>query len=102
MRMVGQVIGAKAGGRQPSKVRVEYNGCGYIWNVSKCRSAVTRLYIDGTAPNLMAVAQLSRTSRSTLSRFLNGRRTSIATLRRILAVLRLTFDEVFEPDDAAQ
>jgi transcriptional regulator with XRE-family HTH domain len=53
--------------------------------------------VEGELDNMNSLARAVGVSRSTASRFFSGRSTSLAVTLRILAVVRLTFEEVAHP-----
>jgi transcriptional regulator with XRE-family HTH domain len=62
--------------------------------MAACRRAIVRLQAEGSIENLEDLARQSHVSRSTLSRFLRGRRVGLGTTLCILLQLRLRFDDV--------
>jgi transcriptional regulator with XRE-family HTH domain len=80
-------------------VPVTFHGEPYWLDVSACRRALVLRRAMGDVGGVQDVADRAGVSRSTVSRFLNGHRGgwSIDTVRAILEVLRLSFEEVVTP-----
>jgi antitoxin HicB len=81
----------------PREKLVWYRGAPYMHDLSKCRRALVMRQVEGELDNMNSLAKAVGVSRSTASRFFAGRSTSLAVTLRILAVLRLVFDEVMRP-----
>lgn len=83
--------------------RVTIRGVAYWMNVEECRAKVNRLQVEGRFETRGDLARAAKLSIATVSRFLCGQ-TGLPSSLRILAVLGLTFDEVFTrcsaPDEA--
>jgi hypothetical protein len=60
-----------------------------------CQHALVRRQIEGEFDSMEGLAEAVGCSRSTVSRFFSGKRTSLAVALVVLDRLKLTFDEVF-------
>jgi transcriptional regulator with XRE-family HTH domain len=80
---------------RPRRTQVNFKGVDHWMDVLVCEHALVRRQVEGDFETLRDVAMAANVSRSTVSRFLSGRPTSLRLTLRILAELKLTFDEVF-------
>jgi transcriptional regulator with XRE-family HTH domain len=79
-------------------VPVTFHGEPYWLDISACRRALVCRRAAGDISGVQDVADRAGVSRSTVSRFLNGHRGwSIDTVRAIVQVLRLRFEDVVTP-----
>jgi DNA-binding phage protein len=78
---------------------VTFQGEPYWLDISACRRALVRRRAAGDVGGIQDVADQAGVSRSTVSRFLNAHRGgwSIDSVRAILDVLGLRFEEVVTP-----
>jgi transcriptional regulator with XRE-family HTH domain len=76
---------------------VWYRGVAYRLNLERCRRALVLGQVDGKFGSMEALAAVVVVSRSTVSRFLSGRPTSLDVTVRILAALGLRFEDVAKP-----
>jgi transcriptional regulator with XRE-family HTH domain len=60
-----------------------------------CQHAHVRRQIEGEFDSMERLAEAIGCSRSTVSRFFSGKRTSLAVALMVLDKLKLTFDDVF-------
>jgi transcriptional regulator with XRE-family HTH domain len=88
---------AVCGDEQPREVIVWYRGASYVLDLERCRRALVMRQVEGELDNMNSLARAVGVSRSTASRFFSGRSTSLAVMLRILAVLRLSFEDVARP-----
>jgi hypothetical protein len=88
---------------RPRQVTVWYRGIPYTLDLVRCRRALVQRHVEGDLDSMQSLASTIGISRSTASRFLSGRQTSLTVTLRILAALHLTFEEVATPslDDPA-
>jgi hypothetical protein len=82
---------------RPREVIVWYRGASYVLNLVRCRHALVMCQVEGELDNMNSLAVKVGVSRSTASRFFSGRSTSLAVTLRILATLRLSFEDVARP-----
>jgi transcriptional regulator with XRE-family HTH domain len=82
----------------PDRITVRYRGTAYTFHLLRCRRALVMSQVDGQFDSMESLANAAGISRSTASRFFAGRSTSLTVTLKILDALRLTFDEVAEPD----
>ena len=75
---------------------VRYRGVLYRLDLARCRRALVMRQVEGEVSSLDGLAKRARLSRSTASRFFAGRSLSLGATLRILAVLRLKFEDVVE------
>jgi hypothetical protein len=92
------------GASWPKRVRVEYRGLPYWFDLVTCRRGLVNSQIQGGVNSLESLADACGISRSTTSRFFSGRRTSLEVALRILDALGLKFEDVATPieDDSDQ
>jgi hypothetical protein len=84
---------------RPREAIVWYRRVPYRLDLVRCRRALVHRQIEGALDSMWSVALEAQCSRSTASRFFNGRSTSLGITLRILAALKLEFDEVATPVD---
>jgi transcriptional regulator with XRE-family HTH domain len=82
---------------RPKQVAVWYRGIPYMLDLVRCRRALVQRQVEGDLDSIESLAQAVGISRSTASRFFSGRPTSLAVTLKILAALRLTFEDVARP-----
>ena len=87
---------------RPRLVTVSYRGMPYTLNLAKCRRALVYRQVEGQLDSIESLAAAVGVSRSTASRFFSGRTTSLAATLKILAVLRLKFEDVTRPEPEDQ
>jgi DNA-binding XRE family transcriptional regulator len=80
-----------------NEVTAWYRGLPYRLDLARCRRALIHRQVEGELDSMESLAQAVGISRSTVSRFFSGRPTSLTVTLKILAVLRLKFDEVAIP-----
>lgn len=85
---------AVRGAVRPRFVTVWYRDVPYALDLARCRRALVERQVEGDLNSLMELAKRADISRSTASRFFNGRATSLAVTLSILGVLHLEFEEV--------
>jgi DNA-binding XRE family transcriptional regulator len=83
--------------RRPKKAVVYFRSVAYGMDIQACVRAVVRCQVAGEFATMDELADAAGISRSTVSRFLQGRPTSLGVARSILDKLQITFDEVFRP-----
>jgi hypothetical protein len=83
--------------RRPPRVVVSFGGVDYEMNIAACRLALVRKQVAGELLSMEALADAVGRSRSTTSRFLSGKGSSLAVALAVLDKLQLRFDEVFTP-----
>ena len=83
---------------RPAHVTVSYRGLPYTLDLAKCRRALVFRQVEGELDSIESLAAAVGVSRSTASRFFSGRPTSLAVTLKILAVLRLKFEDVAQPE----
>ncbi len=88
--------------RRPQRAVVNFNGIDYEMDVTVCEHALVRRHVEGKFDSLASLADVVGVSRSTVSRFLSGRATSLTVALAILGKLELSFDEVFRRCDSGQ
>ncbi len=97
------VIVDQAGGmrqmNRPRTVTVSYRGLPYELDLVACRRALVQRQVDGDLDSMESLAGACEISRSTASRFFNGRPTSLGVTLKILEALHLAFDDVARPED---
>ena len=89
---------------RPKRVGVRYRGVPYSLNLVRCRRALVDCQVRGEFDSMEELGNNVGVSRSTVSRFLAGRPTSLSVTKRILDALHLKFSDVLTPeieDDAA-
>ncbi len=96
--LVDQAGGMRSMNR-PRTVTVSYRGMPYQLDLVACRRALVQRQVDGDLDSMESLADACGISRSTASRFFNGRATSLAVTLKILEALHLAFDEVAKPVD---
>ena len=79
---------------RPGQVRVQYRGLPYMLNLLRCRRALVERQVEGGLDSMECLAEAVGISRSTASRFFSGRPTSLTVTLRILAALKLRFEDV--------
>ncbi len=84
---------------RPKQVRVWYRGLPYRLDLVRCRRALVERQVEGELDSMESLARAIDISRSTASRFFSGRPTSLGVTLKILAALRLTFEEVATAED---
>jgi hypothetical protein len=82
---------------RPREVIVWYRGTSFVLDLVYCRRALVQRQVEGELDNMNSLARAVGVSRSTASRFFSGRSTSLAVTLRVLAVLRLKFEDVARP-----
>jgi transcriptional regulator with XRE-family HTH domain len=83
---------------RPKQVTVWYRGIPYTLDLVRCRRSLVQRQVEGELDSMETLAKAVGISRSTSSRFLSGRPTSLAVTLKILGALHLTFDEVAKPE----
>ncbi len=73
---------------------VSFRGIDHEMNLAVCRQALVRCQVEGELDSIESLARACGCSRSTASRFFSGR-TGLSTALAIIAMLKLTFDDVF-------
>jgi hypothetical protein len=90
--------------QRPQRTIVNFRGIDHEMNVTVCRLALVRRQVAGEFDSVEALADGVGRSRSTVSRFFAGRRTSLPVALAVLDKLKLKFEQVFTPihvDDMA-
>src|SRR5215471_14955408 len=82
---------------RPRTVTVWFRGIPYQLDLVRCRRALVDRQVDGELDSMESLANGVGISRSTASRFFSGRPTSLAVTLRILAALKLKFEDVAWP-----
>jgi hypothetical protein len=82
---------------RPKQVTVWYRGLPYTLDLVRCRRALVERQVEGRLDTMEGLATAVGISRSTATRFLSGRATSLAVTLKILAVLGLAFHDVAAP-----
>ena len=82
---------------RPKQVEVWYRGIPYLLDLVRCWQALVHRQVDGDLDSMESLAKAVGISRSTASRFFSGRATSLTVTLKILATLKLTFNEVARP-----
>jgi transcriptional regulator with XRE-family HTH domain len=85
--------------KRPQTVVVSYRGMPYELDLVACRRALVQRQVEGELDSMESLARACGISRSTASRFVSGRNTSLTVTLEILAALRLEFDDVARPRD---
>jgi transcriptional regulator with XRE-family HTH domain len=85
--------------RRPQRVVMTFEGVRYEMDRYVLQLALVRRQVEGEFHQKNQLAQAAGCSRSTLSRFLSGRKISLRVVMAILEKLHLTFDEVFRRCD---
>jgi hypothetical protein len=83
--------------RQPRRAIVNFRGIDHEMNVTVCRMALVQRQVAGEFDSMEGLADAIGRSRSTVSRFFAGRRTSLPVALAVLDKLKLRFDQVFTP-----
>jgi len=83
--------------RQPCRAIVNFRGIDHEMNVTVCRMALVRRQVAGEFDSMEGLADAIGRSRSTVSRFFAGRRTSLPVAIAVLDKLQLKFEQVFTP-----
>jgi hypothetical protein len=83
--------------RQPRRAIVNFRGIDHEMNVEVCRLALVRRQVAGEFDSMEVLADAIGRSRSTVSRFFAGRRTSLPVSLAVLDKLKLKFEQVFTP-----
>lgn len=84
-------------GRRPKFVRVEYRGIPHVLDLVACRYALVTCQVRGELESMESLAAKVSISRSTASRFISGRPTSLTVTLKILDALHLEFEDVATP-----
>jgi hypothetical protein len=87
---------------RPHQATMWYRGIPYTLDLVRCRRALVERQIEGEISSMESLAHAVGVSRSTVSRFLSGRPTSLTVTLRVLAALRLTFEDVARPSPSDQ
>jgi transcriptional regulator with XRE-family HTH domain len=82
---------------RPERVIVSYRGIPYVLDLKSCRRALVIRQVYGDLDSMESLARTVGVSRSTVSRFFAGRPTSLAVTLKMLAALRLRFEDVATP-----
>ena len=82
---------------RPKRVSVWYRGLPYTLDLLECRRALVQRQVEGGLDSMESLGDACEISRSTASRFLSGRPTSLAVTLKILSALGLTFEQVAKP-----
>jgi transcriptional regulator with XRE-family HTH domain len=85
--------------KRPGCVIVYYRHTTWKLSLIECRRALVRGQIEGEFDSMEQLADAVGISRSTASRFLSGRATSLRVTLAILKALKLEFDDVATPCD---
>lgn len=93
----GQVPDRGRGRPRRARATVVYRGIPHAVDLERCRRALVWREVEGEVDGLKDLANRVGLSRSTVSRFFNGRGTSLVAMLRILAALRLDFRDVVSP-----
>ncbi len=83
--------------RQPRRAIVNFRGIDHEMNVTVCRMALVQRQVAGEFDSMEGLADAIGRSRSTVSRFFAGRRTSLPVALAVLDKLKLRFEQVFTP-----
>jgi hypothetical protein len=81
--------------RRPRRDIVNFSGIDHEMNVTICRMALVRRQVAGEFESMEGLADAIGRSRSTVSRFFAGRRTSLPVALAVLDKLQLRFDQVY-------
>jgi hypothetical protein len=84
-------------GKRPQRAIVNFRGVDHEMNVTVCRLALVRRQVAGDFDSMEGLAGAIGRSRSTVSRFFAGRRTSLPVALAVLGKLELRFEQVFTP-----
>jgi hypothetical protein len=93
--------GGMARMKRPQTVIASYRGILYEVDLLTCRRALVQRQVEGEHESMESLARACGISRSTASRFFSGRRSSLTVMLKILAALRLAFEDVARPWDTA-
>ena len=83
--------------RRPKRTIVNFRGIDHEMNVTVCRMALVQRQVAGEFDSMEGLADAIGRSRSTVSRFFAGRRTSLPVALAVLDKLKLRFEQVFTP-----
>jgi hypothetical protein len=83
--------------RRPRRALVNFRGIDHEMNVTVCRMALVQRQVAGEFDSMEGLADAIGRSRSTVSRFFAGRRTSLPVALAVLDKLKLRFEQVFTP-----
>jgi hypothetical protein len=83
--------------RRPRRAIVNFRGINHEMNVTVCRMALVQRQVAGEFDSIEGLADAIGRSRSTVSRFFAGRRTSLPVALAVLDKLKLRFEQVFMP-----
>lgn len=83
--------------RRPRRAIVNFRGIDHEMNVTACRMALVQRQVAGEFDSMEGLAVAIGRSRSTVSRFFAGRRTSLSVALSVLDKLKLRFEQVFTP-----
>jgi hypothetical protein len=83
--------------KRPQRTIVNFRGIDHEMNVKVCRMALVKRQVAGEFDSMDGLAVAIGRSRSTVSRFFAGRRTSLPVALAVLDKLQLRFDQVFTP-----
>jgi hypothetical protein len=78
---------------------VYYRGIPHELDLAACNRALVKREVEGAFASVAGLAKVAKVSRSTATRFLGGRRTSLGVALRMVAALGLCFEEVARPVD---
>ncbi len=84
---------------RPRTTTVWYRGIPYELDLVSCRRALVQRQVEGELDSMESLANAVSISRSTASRFLSGRATSLSVTLKILNKLGLKFEDVARPVD---
>jgi len=82
---------------RPKRAIVNFRGIDHEMNVTVCRMALVQRQVAGEFDSMEGLADAIGRSRSTVSRFFAGRRTSLPVALAVLDKLKLRFEQVFTP-----
>jgi transcriptional regulator with XRE-family HTH domain len=85
---------------RPDRITTTYRGIAHTLDLARCRRALVDRQVEGRLDTMEALASAAGISRSTVSRFFSGRRTSLAVTLRILHVLGLPFEAAAQAADS--
>jgi hypothetical protein len=83
--------------KRPRHAIVNFRGIDHDMNVAACRLALVQRQVAGEFDSMESLADAIGRSRSTVSRFFAGRRTSLPVALAVLDKLKLAFGQVFTP-----
>jgi hypothetical protein len=83
--------------KRPRHVVVNFGGIDYDMDLAVVRHALVRRQVAGEFDSMEGLSKAIGRSRSTASRFVSGKSTSLPVALAVLAKLKLDFDEVFTP-----